>query len=69
MRHRHARLYAHCDRIKDLLPRRPGQHGGVAQDHRLFIDAGLWIGQTGAEPRRVCGSAGSRPGKTPTSKG
>lgn len=48
MRHRHAISDADWDRIKDLLPGRPGQHGGVARDNRLFIDAVLWIGKTGA---------------------
>lgn len=36
------------DRIKDLLPGRPGQSGWVARDNRLFIDAVLWIAKTGA---------------------
>jgi transposase len=48
MRHRHAISDADWDRIKDLLPGRPGQHGGVAKNNRLFIDAVLWIGKTGA---------------------
>jgi transposase len=48
MRHRHALSDAHWDRIQDLLPGRPGQHGGVARDNRLFVDAVLWIGKTGA---------------------
>lgn len=48
MRHRHAISDANWDRIKDLLPGRPGQHGGVAKDNRLFIDAVLWMGKTGA---------------------
>ncbi len=36
------------DRIKDLLPGRPGQLGWIAKDNRLFINAVLWIGKTGA---------------------
>ena len=36
------------DRIKDMLPGRPGQQGWVAKDNRLFINAVLWIGKTGA---------------------
>lgn len=36
------------DRIKDLLPGRPGQHGRVAVDNRRFINAVLWIARTGA---------------------
>jgi transposase len=48
MRHRHCILDPDWERIKELLPGRPGQHGGVAKDNRLFIDAVLWIGKTGA---------------------
>jgi transposase len=47
MTHRHAISAADWDRIKDLLPGRPGQHGGVARDNRLFIDAVLYVGRTG----------------------
>ena len=45
---RHAISDANWERIKDLLPGRPGQPGWVARDNRLFLDAGLWIGKTGA---------------------
>jgi transposase len=48
MGHRHAISDSDWDRIKDLLPGRPGQSGWVAGDNRLFIDAVLWIGKTGA---------------------
>jgi transposase len=48
MPHRHALTDAEWDRIKDLLPGRPGQHGGVARDNRRFLDAVLWIARTGA---------------------
>jgi transposase len=48
MLHRHAIQDADWDRIKDLLPGQPGQHGKVAKDHRLFLDAVLWIAKTGA---------------------
>ena len=48
MRHRHAISDADWARIKDLLPGQPGQHGGVAKDNRLFVDAVLWIARTGA---------------------
>ena len=48
MPHRHAIADTDWDRIKDLLPGQPGQHGKVAKDNRLFIDAVLWIGKTGA---------------------
>ena len=36
------------DRIKDMLPGRPGQKGWTAKDNRLFINAVLWIARTGA---------------------
>jgi transposase len=47
MLHRHAISDADWDRIKDLLPGLPGQHGGVAGDNRLFIDAVLYVARTG----------------------
>jgi transposase len=48
MGHRHAITDADWERIKDLLPGRPGQHGKVARDNRQFLDAVLWIARTGA---------------------
>jgi transposase len=45
---RHALSDANWDRIKDLLPGQPGQHGKVAKDKRLFLDAVLGIAKTGA---------------------
>jgi transposase len=45
---RHAISDADWDRIKDLLPGRPGMHGKVARDNRLFLDAVLWVAKTGA---------------------
>jgi transposase len=48
MRHRHSISDTDWDRIKHMLPGQPGQHGGVAKDNRLFVDAVLWIGKTGA---------------------
>jgi transposase len=48
IRHRHAITDADWQRIKDLLPGQPGQHGKVAKDNRLFLDAVLWIAKTGA---------------------
>jgi hypothetical protein len=36
MPHRHAISDADWDRIKDLMPGRPGQHG-VARDNRPFV--------------------------------
>jgi transposase len=44
---RHAISDADWDRIKGLMPGRPGLHGGVARDNRLFIDAVLYVGRTG----------------------
>ena len=45
---RHAISDADWDRIKDLLPGRPGQPGWLGRDNRLFVDAALWIARTGA---------------------
>lgn len=36
------------ERIKDLLPGKEGDPGVTAQDNRLFLNAVLWIGRTGA---------------------
>src|SRR5262245_48343798 len=47
MGHRHAISDAHWERIKDLLPGRPGQTGWVARDNRLFLDAVLYVAKTG----------------------
>jgi len=44
---RHAISDADWDRIKGLLPGQPGQHGGVAEDNRRFIDAVLYVARTG----------------------
>ena len=48
MAHRHAITDEQWARIKDLLPGRPGEPGRNAADNRLFVDAVLWIGKTGA---------------------
>lgn len=48
MRPRHAISDEQWERIKDLLPGRPGTPGRPAADNRLFIDAVLWIGKTGS---------------------
>ncbi len=48
MSHRYAISDADWDRVKDLLPGQPGQHGGVAHDNRRFLDAVLWVARTGA---------------------
>ena len=48
MHHRHAISDSDWERIKDLLPGRPGQTGWLGVDNRRFIDALLWIAKTGA---------------------
>ena len=45
---RHAISDVDWNRIKHLLPGQNGQHGKVAKDNRLFIDAVLWVAKTGA---------------------
>lgn len=45
---RHAISDVNWARIEALLPGRPGQPGWVGGDNRLFVDAVLWIGRTGA---------------------
>jgi transposase len=44
---RHAISDEDWERIKVFLPGQPGQHGGVAKDNRLFIDAVLYVARTG----------------------
>jgi transposase len=44
---RHAISDADWERVEHLLPGRRGQHGGVARDNRLFIDAVLYVARTG----------------------
>jgi transposase len=48
MHHRHAISDDDWDRVKDLLPGRAGRPGRHARDNRLFLDAVLWVGKTGA---------------------
>ncbi len=59
MGRRHAISDADWDRVKGLLPGQSGQHGGVADDNRRFLDAVLWIARTGApwrdRPERLGG--------------
>lgn len=38
----------HWDRIKHLLPGKPGDCSVTAKDNRLFTEAVLWIDRTGA---------------------
>jgi len=47
MLHRYSISDADWDRIKHLLPGQPGQHGGVAEDNRRFVDAVLYVARTG----------------------
>ena len=44
---RHDISDADWDRIESLLPGRPGQHGGVGNDNRLFVDAIRYLAKTG----------------------
>jgi transposase len=48
MRPRHAISDDNWSRIEGLLPGRPGASGRPAEDNRLFVDAVLWVGKTGA---------------------
>jgi transposase len=48
MRHRHSISDEGWERIQDLLPGKPGDPGVTGKDNRLFVDAVLWIGKTGA---------------------
>jgi transposase len=36
------------DSIKDLLPGKPGDPGGRAEDNRRFVNAVIWIARSGA---------------------
>lgn len=47
MGRRHEISDADWDRIRDLLPGQPGQHGGVADDNRRFVNAVLYVARTG----------------------
>ncbi len=46
--HRYAISDEHWARIEHLLPGKPSDPGRTARNNRLFIDAVLWIGRTGA---------------------
>jgi transposase len=56
---RHAISDADWDRVRDLLPGQPGQHGGIARDNRRFLDAVPWIARTGAAWRDLPGRLGN----------
>lgn len=36
------------ERVKDMLPGREGQAGGIAEDNRLFLNGVIWIAKSGA---------------------
>ncbi len=38
----------HWDRIKDLLPGKPGEPGRSASDNRTFVNGVLWVLRSGA---------------------
>ena len=44
---RHDISDAHWNRIQNLLPGRPGEHGGVGKDNRLFLNAIRYLAKTG----------------------
>lgn len=48
MAHRYAITDAQWARIAPPLPGKPSDPGRTAENNRLFIDAVLWIGRTGA---------------------
>lgn len=45
---RHTLREDQWERIKDALPGKPGDRGRSCPDNRLFIEAVMWIGRTGA---------------------
>ncbi len=44
---RHALTEAQWNRIRELLPGKPGDPGRTAADNRLFVDAILFVAKTG----------------------
>lgn len=44
---RHALTDEQWDRIRDLLPGKPGDPGRSGRDNRLFVDAVLYVAKTG----------------------
>lgn len=58
MQRRHALRDDQWDKIKDSLPGKESDCGVTAKDNRLFIDAVMWIGKTGAPWRDLPGSYG-----------
>ena len=63
---RHAIKDADWERIKDLLPGQPGQHGKVAKNNRLFIDGALGaLGGLGVRPSSAAHNAVGLAGESP----
>ena len=50
---------AQWDRIRDLLPGKPGDPGRTAHDNRLFLDGVLWLVRAGAPWRDLPEEFGS----------
>lgn len=46
------------ERIKDLLPGKPGDPGCTARDNRKFVEAVFWIARTGSPWRDLPESLG-----------
>src|ERR1700693_382166 len=45
---RHRLTNEQWERVKDLVPGKPGDPGRSGRDNRLFVDAIVWMGRTGA---------------------
>lgn len=58
MQRRHALRDDQWDKIKESLPGKESDCGVTAKDNRLFIDAVMWIGKTGAPWRDLPESYG-----------
>ena len=44
---RHGLTDTQWERIKDLIPGKPGDPGRTGNDNRLFVDAIVWMARTG----------------------
>ena len=45
---RHRLTNEQWERVKDLVPGKPGDPGRSGEDNRLFVDAIVWMARTGA---------------------